>query len=297
MYPKIAVITINYATAENTIECVKSLQQQTYPALDIIVVDNASPDNSGKMLKKELEGICTVLLSKENLGFSYGNNLGLDYAVQHGAEYLLFINNDTVQDKDMVMNLYTACGKDTIVVPKTYYYAEPNVLWDVGGAISPLGRIYNRGIGETDAGQYDKPETVMLFTGHCLLMPVECVHRAGKWDERYFMYVEDTEYSMRLKEHGFHILYVPKAKLWHKVSGTSGGNANPKVMYYSIRNRLMALHDRKFPIICRLYAWLWIFWCEFRYRVRGCNAFCYASRAVKDYRRGVVGKVEFSNEE
>ena len=54
------------------------------------------------------------------------------------------------------------------------------------------------------------------------------------------------------------------------------------------------MHDRTFPVTCRLYAWLWIFWCEFRYRVQGCKAFCYTSRAVKDYRRGVVGKVEFS---
>lgn len=297
MYPKIAAITINYAAAEDTIECIKSLQKQTYPALDIIVVDNASPDNSGKMLKKELEGICTVLLSKENLGFSYGNNLGVDYAVQHGAEYLLFINNDTVQDKDMVMKLYTACDKDTIVVPKTYYYAEPNVLWDVGGAISPLGRIYNRGIDETDVGQYDKVETIDLFTGHCLLMPVECVCRAGKWDERYFMYIEDTEYSMRLKRHGFQIVYTPEAILWHKVSRSSGGNTNPRVIYYAVRNRLMVLHDEKFSQVCRIYTWLWIFWCQFQYCVCKKKVFCYASRAVKDYRRGVVGKVEFSNEE
>ena len=76
MYPKIAAIMINYAAAEDTIECIKSLRRQTYPALDIIVVDNASPDNSGKMLKKELEGICTVLLSKETLVFPMETILG-----------------------------------------------------------------------------------------------------------------------------------------------------------------------------------------------------------------------------
>jgi len=134
-YPLIAAIMINYATADDTVDCAKSLLAQTYPNLQIIVVDNCSPDGSGERLCEELQEFCHVILSKENNGFSAGNNIGIDAALQFGAEYLLFINNDTVQDSNMVMNLYLESSRGTISVPKTYYYSDKNILWDVGSSI------------------------------------------------------------------------------------------------------------------------------------------------------------------
>ena len=290
-FQKIAAITINYATPSDTLDCVYSLRQQTYPNLEIIVVDNNSPDGSGIQLKKELNNICTVILSNDNNGFSAGNNIGIDYAISQGARWLLFINNDTILEPNMIQTLYDAVSINTIVIPKTYYYSDKNILWDTGGMFAKNGRLKNRGINEQDCGQYNVQEEVSLFTGHCLLMPVECVEQAGKWDESFFMYIEDTEYSLRVKEHGFHIVYVPQAILWHKVSRSSGGTQNPFTVYYAIRNRLYLRKQYKCPTSFTIYLYMWIIFCVARQYIFRKSSFEYTTRALHDYRHSIKGKV------
>lgn len=287
---KVFAILINYAGLEDTLGCVESLKKQTYPNLEIIVVDNASPDGSGEILKEKLRDCCTVLLETENLGFSHGNNVGIRYALAHGADSLLFINNDTVQDPELVQKLYSAHNETTVTVPKTYYYSDPNVLWDTGSSASSWGRLYNRGLGEIDKGQYEREKNVDLFTGHCVLMHRNCIELAGMWDESYFMYVEDTEYALRLKSKGVAIRYVPDAKLWHKVSRSSGGNSNPKVVYYMIRNRLYLFKQHSVPRKWKIRNAAWILLNLVRYYVLGKEPFKYTLRAVQDYARNIKGR-------
>lgn len=294
--PKIAVIIINYATPSDTIACVESLQRQTYSNIEIIVIDNNSPDCSCKDLSNKLKGKCHVIELDRNLGFSGANNLGIDYALKHDAVKLLFLNSDTILDTKLIESLEAVCDPMTVAVPKTYYYNDKNLLWDTGSMVTYWGRLYNRGINEFDHGQYKEKQEVPLFTGHCLLIHKKTIEDFGKWEESYFMYVEDTEYSLRMAQHGVKVVYTPDAILWHKVGQSSGGNKNPKVIYYTVRNRLYLFKENPVPLRWKFRNICWIASLVIRCYVFRKKEFALILRAVKDYRSGVRGKVDFGND-
>lgn len=290
---KVCAILINYRTPQMTVECVNNLLNQFYTNLEIIVVDNHSEDDSISILSNISNARCHIIETKENLGFSAGNNIGLKYAFEMGADKVLFINNDTESDPSLVNFLAEKCDEETITIPKTYYYDDKTLLWDTGFIISPFGRFYNRGIRERDKGQYDKEEEVPLFSGHCLMVDRKVIEKGGGWNESYFMYHEDTEYAYRLRKAGNRILYIPSAKLWHKVGLSGGGSKSPIMMYYVIRNRLYFLKQFECPILWKMRNNMWILSLIIRYKLMGQEQFKYAIRAVKDYRENRMGKVTF----
>ena len=290
---KICVVLINYRTPQMTVECVNNLLKQTYDNLSIIVVDNHSEDGSINVLRKIESSRCYVIEAKDNLGFSAGNNIGLEFALEIGAEKILFINNDTESDPNLVRLLAEKCDKETISIPKTYYFDDKTLLWDTGFDVSPSGKFFNRGIGQRDNGQFDKEENVPLFSGHCLMIDKETIAEVGNWNESYFMYHEDTEYAYRLRRAGKKIRYVPNAKLWHKVGISGGGNKSPYMMYYVIRNRLYYLNQFNCPILWKIRNSLWILSLMIRYRLMGQEQYKYANKAVNDYLKKRMGKVTF----
>lgn len=290
---KVTAVLINYKTPNMTVECAKNLMRQSYTNFDLIIVDNASSDNSLDILKA-LEGPkCHIIASRNNLGFSYGNNLGLRYALDNGADKILFINNDTESDINLVSILEERCDEHTITIPKTYYFADRSLLWDTGFDVTRFGRFFNRGLGERDRGQYDRSEEVPLFSGHCLMVHRETIKKVGEWDESYFMYHEDTDYAQRMIQAGNRILYLPEAKLWHKVGLSGGGGKNPQMMYYVVRNRLHYLREYKCPILWKIRNRIWVSSLIIRYRYMRQNQYQYVLKALKDYNKGLMGKVEF----
>lgn len=228
--------------------------------LQIIVVDNASTDGSvrairqlaSKMENEELK--IKVIQNKENLGFAAGNNVGIRYALESGADFVMILNNDTILDENLLVYLLEAankCKQAGIFSPKIYFtpgfefhkgrYSKKdlgNILWSAGGVIdwkNVLGS--NRGVDEVDLGQYDKVEEIDFATGACMLVRKEVFRKVGLFDEPYFMYLEDVAFSVRAKRFGWQSFYVPKAVLWHKVAQSSGIGSNLND-YFLTRNRL-----------------------------------------------------------
>uniref|UniRef100_UPI00260C60D3 glycosyltransferase family 2 protein n=1 Tax=Blautia sp. TaxID=1955243 RepID=UPI00260C60D3 len=107
MQKKIGIILVNYNGYEDTIECVKSIKKSTYRNYKIIIVDNASPDESGNRLndKYSNDSDIVVILNKENTGFSEGNNIGLEYIEKEQIDYILMLNNDTVVEPEFLYKL------------------------------------------------------------------------------------------------------------------------------------------------------------------------------------------------
>ncbi len=290
---KVAVILINYRGYQDTSECVDCLMKQTYRNFMVYIIDNFSDDGSAEKLKKNYANICTIFCSKVNGGFSYGNNVGIKLARQDGCNKFLFLNNDTIADENLIEEMRVLCDKNTAVTAKTYYYSNPDILWDTGAAITRMGRWINRGINEKDIGQYDAVEEVDSFTGHCVMLDEETIDAVGMWDESFFMYAEDTEYALRMKEHGISIRYTPKAKLWHKVSRSSGGNTNPLVIYYAVRNRKYVLLMHKSRFMWRIRNDAWVAYLLFKQKVLKDESCKYVDKAIYDYLHHVRGKVEF----
>ncbi|MCL2197373.1 MAG: glycosyltransferase family 2 protein [Defluviitaleaceae bacterium] len=242
---KIGIVLVNYNGATILNDCVRTIVKSTYTNYEIIVVDNDSKDNSIAMLEEEFP-VVTVIKESENHGFAKGCNIGIKHALLNGAEYVMFLNNDTEIDEGMMEELLKHANENTVTVPKMYYYEPKNLVWYAGGKM-----LWKRGIIEhighklPDNGDFDKINLVDFATGCCMLIHKEIFAKTGLFDEAYFMYFEDVDFSVRLIKEGFNILYIPLAKLWHKVSSSSGGEDSKFFVYYCNRNRLYFLKKNK----------------------------------------------------
>jgi GT2 family glycosyltransferase len=256
--PLVYVIVLNWNAYAYTQDCVESLLRLTYPHYEIVIVDNASSDDSAAILQRSFPDL-TVLQSGGNLGYAGGNNVGIDYACRQGAEYIWLVNNDTHIDPQALTALVEALESKPqagIAGSKIYYMDEPNRISYAGGHVDFIrGKTLHRGDSEIDVGQYDQIEDVDFITGCSLLIRSSVIANLGKLCESYFLYFEDAEWSLRVKKAGYKLLYVPNSILWHKVSGTAG-EWNPNVTYYYVRNGLY-LFEQHFAPAQRLTATVW----------------------------------------
>ena len=241
--PKVAIVIVNWNGWEDTIECLESIYKIDYPDYNIIIVDNHSNDDSIKRIKEYFEGKAfTVIENEENYGFAEGNNIGIRYALKYlNPNYILLLNNDTVVSEDFLKELVNEGEKDThvgILGPKIYYYDKPDVIWSVGCKISwKFARGIQIGTGEVDKGQYNDQKEVEYVSGSAFLIKTEVIDEIGLMDKKYFLYFEESDWTLRATRAGYKSLYVPNAKVWHKVSQSGGGISNPIGLYYITRNR------------------------------------------------------------
>jgi len=225
--PAVFVILVNWNRKDDTLECLHSLANVTYPRMHIVLVDNASTDDSVANVKQEFPSV-DLIRNRSNLRFAGGNNVGIAHALGKGADYVLLLNNDTVVDPDFLTRLVNTAEQaptNGMVGGKIYYYGDRNRIWYAGGRIEWWkGWISHIGLREEDRGQHDKSAQVDYITGCCLLVKRLVIETVGMLDERFFMYGEDVDWCLRAQRVGFHLLYEPGAKVWHKLSASSGGH-------------------------------------------------------------------------
>jgi len=233
MKPLIYIIILNYNGGEEIIECLKSCQEISYPNYKILVVDNASTDDSVLQIKKYFKNV-KVIQNRNNLGFAAGNNIGIQYALNHGADNILLLNNDTMVSKDFLDKMVDLAEADSsigIVVPKILYY-KSDKLWEGGKKKIYYIRGRLEVITNSDAR---RPTDTICGTGCAMLIKREVLEKIGLLPEDYFMYFEDTDFSLKAKEAGFKIFYQPESIIWHRFNrGTSIVN-----QYYWYRSRVI----------------------------------------------------------
>ena len=254
---KIAVVTVNFNTAEDTIALLHSLKHVKTPdfTLDIIIVDNGSKEifELPESLKKEN---IKLIRSDINTGFSGGNNIGMKEALKRGADYVLIVNNDTEMDHDMIKNLLIVLESkpDIGVTTPKIYFAKGHEFHKDKYKAHELGRVFwfagghtdwnnvtsiHRGVDEVDHGQYDAIEPIDFATGCCMLFKREVLENVGLFDDRYFLYYEDADLNERIKRAGYRIYYVPNAVLVHINAASSGGAGNVLQDYFITRNKML----------------------------------------------------------
>jgi GT2 family glycosyltransferase len=223
-HPSLYVVTVNWNRCQDTQECLRSLERQTYPPMGIILVDNGSDDGSAELIGRNFPGVKLIRL-ESNRGFAGGFNRGIEAALALGAVQVLILNNDTVADSRMVEKLMEyGRQRAGIVVPKIFYYDEPDRIWSVGAKRQFFTlEMTDKATGQVDRGQWDMVQERDYVTGCALLVHREVLEKVGLFDERYFAYYEDLDFSFRVKNAGYPLLLVPEARLWHKVARTSGG--------------------------------------------------------------------------
>lgn len=256
--PQIAIIIVNWNGRDDTLACLASLRNLTYPHTSVVLVDNGSTDDSVATVRRQFPRI-TILEAKRNLLFAGGNNKGITHAKEHGADHVMLLNNDTIATPDLVTRLVDRLESDSrigMVAPKIYYDSDPRRIWFAGARIRPwLGTMSHRGIREVDHGQFDEAKETDYATGCCVLVRGEVIDRIGLLDEAYRMYGEDADWSVRARKAGYRILFEPAATLRHKVSASAGGNLS----LFKLRNKLVS-QIRFFSRHAAWYHWLVIPW-------------------------------------
>lgn len=296
---KLAVILVNYNGKQYNEACIDSiLSGEGARALKIFVVDNASADDSVQVLRKRYgneERVQIVALDK-NYGFSHGNNEGIRLAGQWGAEAVLLLNNDTEVEPDMISELAQCAERHPgcVIAPKIRYSDARDRIWSAGGRFSRvIKKARHIGLDERDEGQYDTECEISFATGCCLWLPMEVIRAAGLLDARFFLYYEDTEYSLRLHKHGIAIYYCPRAVLYHKVGAGSGGADSPLCAYYIARNWLLCnrLHlGMRYPLFLLYYTVNRAACCALWF-LRGRRDLVMATfQGIRDYCRGRLGR-------
>ncbi len=239
-----------------TLETVRSLKAAVVPAgftHQIVVVDNSPlPDGTLKKALKKFQNI-KLITTLKNTGFAHGNNLGIRWGMRHGGDYFLLLNNDVTVHRYFLQHLLKAMtDRVGLAVPKVYfakgyeYHKERyqpdelgKIIWYAGGQFD-WDNVYGKhfGVDEVDRGQYDQQHPVDFANFCCVLIKKEVFDRIGFLNSKYFLYFEDADFSWRAQRHGFIQMYVPKAKIWHKSSGSSGSGSRLHD-YYITRNRLV----------------------------------------------------------
>jgi len=260
--PLVFVILVNWNNSGETIECLSSLTKLRYSRIHVIVVDNASSDDSMIRLESWKPSYpYTILENQTNEGFTGGNNTGIEYALSHGAEYILMLNNDTVVGEKLLSCLIEDAKKHPeagILGPSIYFYDQPGLLWFNGGRI--LLRRFSESILHENMGEKQskrESEKTDFITGCALMGRADMFRQVGVLDDRFFLYFEDADLNIRAKKAGWEIRLVPDAKIWHKVSVTIKGKLGSNTMIYYNHRNSMLLIEKHASVLLNFYKHIW----------------------------------------
>ncbi|OGG04423.1 hypothetical protein A2W14_01960 [Candidatus Gottesmanbacteria bacterium RBG_16_37_8] len=245
------IIIVHYGDPQVTLSCLKSLSGVGNKIPVIVLNNNSAPLSDAITSLPQV----TVVNCTENLGFAKANNEGIKIALKRQAENIILLNNDTLVSPDLISELISFAennGQIGLVSPKIYF-AEGHefhkkryrpkdlgkVIWYAGGLID-WKNIYaaHVGVDEVDHGQFDKVSSTDFATGCCMLIKRKVLEKIGLFDENYFLYFEDVDYSQRAIQAGFQVFFNPQVFLWHKNAAASFGPGSVLHQYYQTRNRL-----------------------------------------------------------
>lgn len=240
---EVAVVIINWKLKEQTLTCIRSVEQSTHPCR-IIVVDNGSDDGSVEYLREHAPNVELLALSV-NIGFGRACNRAISYALQDAeCQYVWMLNNDAVIAPDALevllkaARLYPQAG---ILGSKIYYHDRPDTFWYAGArrrryvlAVTDTGR------GQVDRGQFETIREVDYVFGAAMFIRREVFETVGSFDEQFFLYLEDLDHCLIAQQAGFRLLFVPKAHIWHSVSAST--REEPGIRrYHMVKSTLLFL--------------------------------------------------------
>jgi GT2 family glycosyltransferase len=233
-----SILIVTYNHKNYLKACIESIQNQDYPH-EIILIDNCSTDGTVEYVKENFPFV-KVVESKKNLGYGAGNNVGVKYAK---GEYVVILNPDTIVEKNWLKELIKPLEKGERL------FTTPKILLFDGFAISGCGLVAHY-TGLTFARGYlakpcefKKLEYVSCFSGACFAIRKKDFEELGGFDEKFFLYNDDSDLSWRAHLKGFKILYVPLSLIKHDAIL----KVLPEKMYYLEKGRYM--------IIRKYYSW------------------------------------------
>jgi len=246
---KIAVVVLTWNNHEYTLDCLRSLAEQTLPHT-VYVVDNASTDGTPEIVAARFPN-ARVIVNDTNLGFAGGNNVGMQAAFADGADAVLVLNNDTTLVPDVLALLTDTRGIHPdagIISPAILYAQQPHKIWFAGANLNTwMGWSYHAHHNAPYESLRRQVRRIARTTGCAMLITHECYTAIGGYDDDFFMYYEDVEYSLHARRAGFETYLVPDAVVYHHVSASFGEVKPGNAVYYGVRNGMVTM-DRHYPL-------------------------------------------------
>lgn len=267
------VVIPNWNSKSDTIRCLESIIKASNNFRTfVIVVDNGSTDGSREAINHVFGDRVIQILAERNLGFAGAVNLGIRYAMEQDATSILVLNNDTIVDENLIKVLSCAAQRYPeagILGPAIYYMDEPERIWRLGDRAHPWLKIPYR---ISDHESSKEIIEVDYVTGCGMLIRRSVIEAIGFFDERFFMYYEDADFCKRARDHGFRILCVCSAKMWHKVSATARRDIVTS-LYWWARSQILFYRkhfSRGLARVLLLVIAIKLLWIALRWAINGC---------------------------
>ncbi len=246
---KISIVIVNYNGKHLLEKNLLSVLENGYEDFDVVVVDNASEDGSIEYLKEKFPSV-KIVESKENLGFGRGNNLGVKEYPNYDA--YLFLNNDISVPKGFLDNLVKELQKDEVgaVGPKVLYSkerirSEKRIINSAGIYVDRHYMAYDRYDKEEDNPKYNVIEEVDALMGGAFLVKKEVFEKVGGFNPNMFLYYEDIDLSLRIKDLGYKLYYVGTSEVYHDHMASSKSLGTRKRNIMNMQNRFRSIQSRK----------------------------------------------------
>lgn len=235
---RIGIIIVGYNSLKYLPECLGSIFDSSYKEFKVYFVDNKSSDDSLGYIRKNWKEVEIISL-KENFGFAKANNVGVQKAINDGCEYIFLLNPDIVIEKNCLELLYKSRKNNTILQPLILLHGNGEKTDSIntsGNVLHYLGISYV-GNYRKNYKQINLEKDIVVASGAAMFIPAKIINKIGLFDEDFFMYHEDVDFSWRARMVGYQINLLPEAIVWHKYTFSKN-----KSKYYLVeRNRLMFL--------------------------------------------------------
>lgn len=242
---RVAIVLVNWNGLDFTKACLDSLRKVDFSDFRVFVVDNASQNKEGEVLKSAFPEI-ELIQSRKNRGFTGGNNLGIRAALDQGFGHVLLLNNDTLVEPDFLKKMMGTMQSDPklgVVQPMICFLHDRGKIWSAGGKWNSLFcRAVTLGDRKILDGYEIKSTNLDWATGCSLLISKEALEAVGTLDDNFFAYFEDVDWSLRIRKAGFEIALCEFAKIYHEAGASSKkkgseGTLSPRVFYFHVRNQ------------------------------------------------------------
>jgi hypothetical protein len=234
----VSIIIVNYNGKQFLEGCFKSILKQTYKNIEVIMVDNASSDESVEFTRKNFPQV-KIIENKENSGYAGGNNLGFK---ECKGEYIMVLNNDVYLQENLVEKLldaYKEIPNLGAVQPMIRLMNDKKNLDACGSFWTNTGFNYHYGIYKNaDLPIYNKTFPVYSLKGVCILIPKNLIDKIGLFDDDFWCYFEETDFCHRVWLAGYECWYYPKTFLYHYMGGTRLKKEDAFIQFHSFKNRL-----------------------------------------------------------
>lgn len=285
--PNVWAIVLAWNHYPDTRECIASLLTSTYQPLHIVVVDNGSTDGTTECCRSDFSTV-DVVRSPVNLGITRGYNLGVEFALQRGADFVAPMNNDIVVDRYMMSHLVDTAidlPHAGIVAPAIYYYDDPERIWCAGGRWYPFPALV-RLVTALPKRKSRHPVTafpIEFMPSCCLLIRASAWRQLGGFDPGYFFHYSDWDFSLRTRRLGWDIYLQPAARLLHKVSVSTLKDANPTHWWEIMGEGGARFYQDHFSTrhFCVSTAWIFVALCL---RGNPAGGLAYVRGCVKHYK-------------